>query len=302
VTARGVERADLRRTVEGRLRDGGIDTADAEARWILEEVLGDGGADEPVSTRAEARVDELVARRLAGEPLQYVLGSWSFRGLDLMVDRRVLIPRPETEITAQVAIDEAERIGARRGRNDPWRGATTTYAVADLGTGSGALALALAAELPDAEVWAVDLSADALVVARANTAGSGAIGARVRVASGEWFDALPADLRGRLQLVVTNPPYVAEHEVAALPREVADHEPRAALVAGPAGTECIERILDDVGDWLAPGGAVVVELAPHQAEWALEHAAAVGLVDARIEHDLTGRARVLVARAPGAAG
>src|SRR5688572_32021725 len=172
----------------------------------------------------------MVGRRGAGEPIQYVLGEWSFRGIDLLIDRRVLIPRPETEITAEVAIEEAQRLGARRGKPDPWAGAATAYTVADLGTGSGALALALAAELPDAAVWATDNSDDALAVARANLAGSGTIAARVRLAPGSWFDALPGDLRGQLRLLVANPPYVAEHELAGLPPEVRDYEPVTALV------------------------------------------------------------------------
>lgn len=299
---RPLQRADVVREVTIRLRGAGIETGDAEARWIVEEVLGDGARDDLVSDRARDRIDALVDRRLAGEPLQYVLGAWSFRGLDLMVDHRVLIPRPETEITAQVAIDAVVTSGARRGRHDPWNAGATTYVVADLGTGSGALALALAAELPDAEVWAVDESADALAVARANTAGAGAIGGRVRIAEGDWFAALDDGLRGRLRLIVSNPPYVAAHEVDALPREVAEHEPREALVAGPEGTESIERILAESTTWLEPGGTLVIELAPHQAAWAVARAAAVGLVDARIEHDLTARERVLVARAPDADG
>ena len=126
-----------------------------------------------------------------------MLGSWPFLGHDLFVDPRVLVPRPETEVVAQVAIDEMVRLGARRGRSDPWAGLVTAYAVADLGTGSGALALALASELPDAEVWATDVSDDALAVARANFAGAGSVAdAAARRASGSWFDALPDELRG----------------------------------------------------------------------------------------------------------
>src|SRR5438876_622371 len=165
--------------------------------------------DEPAPDRPAARLTELVGRRVAGEPLQYVLGGWLFRGLDLLVDPRVVIPRPETEVTAQVAIDEAVRLGARRGRSDPWSGAATAYAIADLGTGSGALALALASELPDAEVWGTDVTDDALAVARANLAGTGLPSTRVRLARGSWFDALPAALRGHVRLVVSNPPYLA---------------------------------------------------------------------------------------------
>src|SRR5438105_5970876 len=141
----------------------------------------------------------MVARRAAGEPLQYVLGRWAFRTLDLMVDRRVLIPRPETEQVVEVALAEARRLHAR--------------IAADLGTGSGAIALSLAAELPGVDVWATDVSADALAVARANLAGIGTFAAaRVRIQEGDWFGALPPELRGRLDIVVSNPPYIGDDE------------------------------------------------------------------------------------------
>lgn len=277
---------------------------DAEARWIIEEASGLRGAellateDDIAPSVVVARVDAMVHRRRAGEPLQYVLGSWSFRGLDLFVDPRVLIPRPETETTAQVAIDEAARLGARRGRANPWSAATTSFAVADLGTGSGAIACALAAELPDAEVWATDASADALAVARANLAGIGIAATRVRLAEGDWFAALPSELHGRVRIVVSNPPYVAESEVDGLPPEVADHEPRHALVSGPTGLEAIEQIVEGARVWLEPQGALVVEIAPHQRTAASERARAAGYDAIRVEPDLTGRDRVLVARAP----
>lgn len=238
-------------------------------------------------------------RRVAGEPLQYVLGSWSFCGLDLLVDRRVLIPRPETEVVAQVAIEEVRRLGERVGRPDPWGGALTHYAVADLGTGSAALALALASALPEAEVWATDVSEEALDVARANIAGSGTPATRVRLASGSWFEALPTALRGRLRLVVSNPPYVAEHEVAGLPAEVAGWEPIGALVSGPTGLEAIEAIVAEAPGWLDPTGTLVLELAPHQAGVAIELALAAGFVAAHVLADLAGRPRVLVARRAG---
>ena len=124
-----------------------------------------------------------------------------------------------------------------RGPHDHWGGGTTSFTVADLGTGSGAIALALASELPDAEVWATDVSDDALAVARANLAGVGSVATRVRLERGSWFEALPPELRGALRLVVSNPPYVAEHEVVELPADVADWEPRDALVSGPSGLE-----------------------------------------------------------------
>jgi release factor glutamine methyltransferase len=281
----------------------GIVTAEAEARFLVEEVSGYGAADwpgvadEPPSARAAARLWPMVERRVGGEPLQYVLGSWSFRGLDLMVDRRVLIPRAETEQVVEVALEEAERRGMRRVRRrhltlvdvDP------AGAVADIGTGSGAIALALDAELPDVVVWATDVSPDALDVARANIAGCAAT--RVRTVAGSWFDALPDALRGRLELVVSNPPYVAESEVPDLPGEVADYEPRAALVSGPTGREALEHLLAHARDWLVADGSLVCELAPHQANAMIERARDLEYAEAFVRTDLAGRPRVLVARA-----
>jgi release factor glutamine methyltransferase len=279
---------ELRADASARLADAGIIPAGAEARFMVERASGY-DADEWLeaaevrpAARAEARLRDMVARRVAGEPLQYVLGAWSFRGLDLMLDRRVLIPRPETEIVVEVALEEAERMGPIR-------------VVVDLGTGSGAIALALEAELPDVEVWACDASEDALAVARANVAGCAATRVRLPTAA-SWFDALPATLRGTVQLVVANPPYVAEHEVASLPDEVRMHEPRAALVAGPKGTEAIEGLLDEVPGWLAPGGTVVLEIAPHQSEEMQRYARELGYREVFVRDDLTGRPRILVAR------
>ncbi len=256
------------------------------------------GEHETATAPAIAHLDEMLDRRVAGEPLQYVLGRWQFLGLDLLVDRRVLVPRPETELVARLAIDEAARLGARRGRHDPWSSSSTTsYVVADLGTGSGALALALASELPDAQVWATDVSEDALAVARANLAGVASAATRVRLASGSWFAALPDTLRGTLRVVVTNPPYVAEPEVRDLPAVVADWEPRLALVSGATGLEAIAAIVEEAPHWLDPaGGALVVELAPHLAHRASTLATEVGFTSVTIHPDLAGRDRVLVAR------
>jgi release factor glutamine methyltransferase len=296
-------RADATRRLEsGRLESGRREHAAQEARWMVEEVSGARGADlvgielEAATSIGAKRVAAMVARRLAGEPLQYVLGAWSFRGIDLFVDRRVLIPRPETEVTARLAIDEAMRLGVRRGRRAPFSGTEAACVVADLGTGSGALALALASDLPDAEVWATDVSAAALAVARANFAGAGTIAARVRVGEGDWFDALPGGLRGGLRVVVSNPPYVAEREVAELPAEVSDYEPRGALVSGSTGLESIERIVADAPAWLEPRGALVIELDPRRADAAVGLAQDAGFVEVRVERDLADRPRVLVAR------
>lgn len=290
---------DLHEDTLGRLRDVGVDSPEAEARWLLEHVSGEPG-DEVIASAALAtrrgtiQLGGLLERRTAGEPLQYVLGEWSFREHDLLVDRRVLIPRPETEVVVEVALAEVERLGERRGRPDPWGGAITTFAVADLGTGSGAIAIALERSLPEAEVWATDVSHEALAVARANIAGTGAT--RVRTAHGHWFDALDDAVRGSLLVVVSNPPYIAEHEADSLPAAVIEWEPYGALISGPTGLEAIERILTDAPAWLAPGGVVVLEHAPHQAEAVVGLALDAGFADARVEPDLTGRPRTLVAR------
>jgi release factor glutamine methyltransferase len=224
----------------------------------------------------------MLERRRAGEPLQYVIGSWSFRTLDLFVDRRVLIPRPETEYVVERALAELDR------RVGPARLAV------DLGTGSGAIALALVSERRDVEVWATDVSSAALEVAQANLGGVGRVATRVRLATGAWFDALPASLAGRLDLIVSNPPYIAESET--LPSEVADWEPVEALRAGARGTEALLVIVAEAPRWLAPGASVVLEMAPHQSSELVEAAQAAGLVEVEVGRDLAGRERVLIAR------
>ncbi len=261
-----------------------------DARRIVERASGmEGGElqlglDDAVTARAADHFEAMVRRRAVGEPLQYVLGSWGFRSLDLFVDKRVLIPRPETESVVEVAIGEVARLGEPR------------PLIVDLGTGSGAIALSLAAEVPGAEVWATDRSADALAVARANLAGLGTAGTGVRLAEGAWFAALPPMLRGRVQLLVSNPPYVAEREVPDLPPEVARWEPLEALVAGPTGMEQVEAIVDDAPRWLSRPASLVMEIAPHQARTAVACAFAAGFSDAEVRPDLAGRLRALVAR------
>jgi release factor glutamine methyltransferase len=283
-----------------------------EARWLVEEVLGrQAHPAAAVSNRARSAIVAMAVRRRAGEPLQYVLGTWAFRTLEIAVDARALIPRPETEQLVEVALVELRRRGApghgprgapvsgrRPGRRGP--------VVVDLGTGSGVIALAIAAELvtsePCVEVWATDVDADALALAEDNRARVGAVrpaaAERVRLRQGSWFGALPATRRGRVDLVVANPPYVSEEEWANLDPEVR-LEPVRALVAGPGsdgtpGLAGIEAVLDGAIAWLAPGGAVVVELAPPQADAAARVARGLGLADVRIEPDLAGRERVLV--------
>ena len=266
-----------------------------EANWLVERVSGFGAADliahgdEPVSARAVAFFDQLLARRCAGEPLQYVLGRWSFRSLELHVDRSVLIPRPETEVVAGLAI-EAARIAHRR-RHE----ASETALAADLGTGSGAIALSLATEVPGLEVVATDVSAAALSIARANLAGLGRAAARVTMHEGSWFEALPSGHLGGFDVLVSNPPYIGTLEVADLPVDVRDWEPALALLSGPDGTNALEHLIQGSPRWLAEDGVLILEMAPAQTPWAKELAESTGFVGARIVEDHAGKPRALVA-------
>ena len=273
-----------------------------EARWIAEEVLGSASSSEHEVGDAEiALLSVMAERRAAGEPLQYVLGSWAFRALELGVDRRALIPRPETEQVVEIAIAELRHaVGARR--------ATSPATLADLGTGTGAIALAISAELgegrPDLRVWATDAQADALELAGENLARVARahpwVARQVRTRRGRWFGALPAAERGRLDLVVANPPYVSEEEWESLDAEVR-LEPRSALVAGRGtdgtpGFADVETVVSGAREWLMATGVVVVELAPAQAAAAAELAGRLGYRHVRIERDLAGRDRAVVAR------
>ena len=271
--------------------------ADIEARWIVEEASGSSwselAGDAPTVTAAALnRFRAMLDRRAAGEPLQYVLGHWSFRTLDLMVDSRVLIPRPETEQVVEAALLELDLAREK----DPGR----RLLAADLGTGSGAIALSIAAERRRVNVWATDVSQAALDVASANLSGMGGYPAtRVQLAYGSWWAALPDDLRGNVDLVVSNPPYVSAAEIAALDPVVRDWEPTSALEAGTTGLEAVELILADAPRWLTPAGAAVIEIAPHQAGAAAGIASKYGFSDVEVGQDLAGLDRVLVARLAG---
>jgi release factor glutamine methyltransferase len=270
------------------------DAPDTEARWIVERATGLDAAelrfslDRPVTQREIAHFDRMVARRAQGEPLQYVLGSWAFRRLDLFLDRRVLIPRPETEVVTEVALaalDGAVASRTRRGEPGPAR-------VADLGTGSGAIALSITLERSEALVWATDASADALDIARANLAGLGRHASRVQLACGDWFAALPEELAGTFDLIVSNPPYVAEGDP--LPRAVRDWEPAGALTPGPTGLEAYEVLVPGARRWLATDGVLVLEIGDSQAGALRALATRHGYRATSVHQDLTGRDRAVV--------
>ncbi len=280
--------------------------SEPEARWIVAHATGIAPGrllsvlDTPASSDTVDAVHVMAERRAGGEPLQYVLGTWSFRHLEIDVDPRALVPRPETERVVEVALEELRRLshGAAGGAR------TEPLVVVDLGTGSGVIALSLVLEaVADVEVWATDASPTALELARANLSrlsdSQPAAASRLRLAEGSWFDALPHRLAGHVRLVVSNPPYVSATEWSELDPEIRDHEPRTALVPGDSGLEALEFLVDRTRQWLAPGGSLVLELAPHQAATVAAMAESAGYHDVRLQPDLAGRERALVASWPG---
>lgn len=219
----------------------------------------------------------LVKRRGNREPLQYILGETEFAGLKLKVDRRALIPRPETEYLLELL---AGRV------------ATPPSAVLDLGTGTGAIALVLAARYPEAVVTAVDQSPEALVLAAENAAKLG-LETRLRLVRSDWFAALPKG--AQFPLIVTNPPYLSDAEVAEAEPEVKEHEPKAALSAGANGAAALEFILREAPAYLAPGGMLACETGIAQHPRLQELAARSGYARTESLRDLTGRDRYLLA-------
>lgn len=261
------------------------------ARWLCETACGLDGdeftaaLDEPATERMVKHLDEMVGRYRSGEPLAYVMSRWSFRTLDLMIDRRVLIPRPETELVAEAAIGLAREVAPR--------------IVVDLGTGSGAIGLSLAAELPieHTEVWLTDASADALDVARANVPSAGRGAANVRIAHGSWFSALPVELQGRVNVIVSNPPYIAVDDIE-VSESVREWEPSTALFAGADGLDDIGAIIAGARSWLAPGGWLVLEIGHRQGDAVAALASQSGFQNVEVRNDLAHRPRIVAARSP----
>jgi len=254
-----------------------------EAAWVLEELEG-----LPADAR-RSRALELAARRSAGEPLQYLLGHWPFRALDLEVDGRALIPRPETEPLVELALAALVHAGGRP-------------LACDLGCGTGAIALSIAVESRalglDVEVHATDLSEASLQLARRNAERVGVPG--VRFHCGSWYEALPASLHGAVSSLCSNPPYISATERATLAREL-DFEPELALVApdgtdGTPGFAAVEAVVVGAVRWLAPGGTLLVEHGESHRDAAVACAIRAGLVEVVDHADLAGRPRTLEAR------
>jgi len=266
------------------------DAPRAEAEELLGRLLGLARADLYLQRGRELeadewqRLDRWLARRARGEPVQYITGRAAFRGLDLAVGSAVLIPRPETEGLVEAVL------GVLRDELARWR----EPRVLDLGTGSGAIALSIAAEWPAAIVTATDASEESLAVARANADACG-LAARVRLMSGDWFEAISPD--DRFEVIVSNPPYIATGERDALEAQVREFEPEAALFSGETGLEALREIVDEAPRHLVGGGLLALELAESRARevagW-LEGARDWG--DVTLLDDLAGRPRCLLAR------
>ena len=226
---------------------------------------------------ARDRFAAYLARRRSGEPLQYIEGRVPFGPIELTVDARALVPRPETEQLYELVVDAV----------DP-----PPRVVVDLCTGSGNLALALKHTWPDAIVWGTDVSPDAVSLVQENSANSGL---EVVELQGDLFDPLPGHLRGLVDVVVANPPYLSHVEYHMLPSEVGDYEPAEALIAGSTGNEVLARIAAEAVEWLRPGGLLACEISEFRGDEALRLFAAY---DPEIVPDLNGRDRFVFGQAP----
>jgi release factor glutamine methyltransferase len=234
------------------------------------------------------RYDEAIARRATGVPAQYITGHQEFWGLDLIVSPAVLIPRPETEHVVEAVLELISQDDAEQGQR---AGAPALRGrIVDVGTGSGAIALALAKEFPSADMYATDISADALEVARANAARH-ELSSRIKLHQTDLLAGLP---HGEFDFVVSNPPYVGESEEDQVQLEVRKFEPRTAVFAGATGLEVIERLIPQAREALRPGGWLVFEISGTIADRVQD--LLLDWSDVKITKDLQGIARVARAR------
>ena len=290
----------------------GIPQPRLEAEILLAHVLGLGRIDlylkydQPVGEAERAAYRDLVRRRAGGEPTRYLVGGCEFMSLALKVTPACLIPRPETELLVEEVLRLA---GVRRqmpaAMAAPAAGAAAAAGPAtppaplsaiDLCTGCGCVAVSLAAYLPHGRITATDISPEALAVARTNAEAHG-VADRMTLLEGDLYEPLDAADVQPADFLAANPPYVAQAEWESLAPEIRLHEPRAALVAGPAGTEIIGRILKGAPAYLKPGGALLVEIGDKQGAAVAQQAAGVrGLADVNIVKDYAGLDRILLAR------
>ncbi|MDA8116411.1 MAG: peptide chain release factor N(5)-glutamine methyltransferase [Actinomycetota bacterium] len=229
-----------------------------------------------------ARASELAKRYQRGEPLQYLLGHWAFRELDLVTDPRALIPRPETEMLVDIALELLDGVDGA--------------VAADLGTGTGAVGISLAVSGRFSLVYMTDASAEALSLASQNVQRNiRLVKGAVFLSRGSWFAALPDSCRGRLDLVASNPPYIPSAAIAGLDDRVL-YEPRSALDGGPSGMNCLFQILSGAPDYLRHGGSVVLEMGEDQGGVLAEVASSFGYEQIAVRADQAGRPRFFTAR------
>jgi len=286
-----------------RLRAAGVPSPEVDARWLVEAATGRDPRRAPDDALDEGSAHDLaalVARRCAREPLQLVLGTAAFRDLELRCRPGVFVPRPETEILAGIVIDlvrdllqDTRRIAADR---------TGPVVVLEPCCGTGAVGLAVASVIADAEVSMADRSPAAVALAEENRAAltaAGKLRCDVTVRTGSLMEAFDAALRGHVDVLVANPPYLPLSDLDTMEPEVAGHDPHDALFGGPDGHEIVDTLLAEALEWLAPGGAVVLEIDARRCSAALEHARDLGLADVEVRQDLTGAERFVLARRPG---
>jgi release factor glutamine methyltransferase len=254
-------------------------------------------SDAPLNDLASDRYSSLIARRAEREPTQHLTGHQEFWGLDFEVNRDVLIPRPETEHVVEIAL---QRLGVSEA-DSPQR--TQAHRIADVGTGSGCIAVALALELPAARILATDISAAALAVAARNASRHN-VADRIQFAQCDLLDLLPGEAARSLRevgfdLIVSNPPYIGTLEAASLAREVREHEPGAALFGGETGTELYAPLLAAAARHLDPGGYLVLELGHDSSQHVASLLDSAQWTQVAITADLAGIARVASAQRAG---
>src|SRR5437016_7696414 len=276
------------------LREGHVPSFTLAAELLLLHVLGRDRTwpyahpEEQVSSADAERFFALVARRAAGEPTQQLTGKQEFWGIDFEVTPDVLIPRPETEHLVEVALDRLAARELRAGRKQTLTG--EGLRIADIGTGSGCIAIALAKELPAAAIYATDISSAALAVACGNVARH-KVADRVRFLEGDLLGDVPS----LLDLVVSNPPYIGRREAATLMREVRDHEPEIALYGGEEGYELYAELITQAAAHLKPGGILVLELGHNSLPAVQPLLDATSWTNVGVTNDLAGIPRVLTA-------
>lgn len=247
--------------------------------------------DQPLSADELTRVRSLVERRRKHEPIAYITGSRGFYGRSFAVDARVLIPRPETELLVEIALEHLPPLGAIDSVSDAPVQPRPVRRALDVGTGSGILAITLAAEREDLVCDAVDLSEGALAVARSNAESLG-VSDRVRFLHGSLLEPVKGE---KYSIILSNPPYIASAEVDGLMPDVRQFEPRSALDGGASGYELIEPLLAMAREAIEPGGLFAMEFGHEQGPGVLARAKAAGFEDAVIKKDLAGLDRVLIA-------